>query len=419
MASSRRRPFGSLRKLPSGRLQARYVCPDCHGHHAAHITFTTATDADAWLAGIRTDIAREKYLCPVERKAKEAAEAAARQTFAAYAEWWLGNRRRPDGTPLRHRTRLLYRSMLDRELLPAFGATRLDQITRAQIKAWHGGLPSHRRTGNAHCYALLRTILGSAVDDDLLTVNPATIKGAGQTKRQRTIEPATVPQLEAIASGMPEPYRMAVLVAGWCALRFGEVAELRRRDVSADGSTLKVQRAMTYRDGRVVVGAPKSDAGRRDVTVPPHLHESLLRHLSLHARPGHDGLLFPSVRPPAGTCRCGYVGCTGGHLPGTTMFRWFGAAREVANRRDLRFHDLRHTGLTLAAHAGATLPDLMKRAGHSSVDAAQVYMHAARGRDAEIAARMSELLGGQRVVAAVHEQADTGSTPRDIPPQRN
>lgn len=393
MATSRRRAFGSLRKLPSGRLQARYVCPDCREQHAAHTTFMTTGDADAWLAGIRTDIVREVYLCPVERKAREAVEAAARQTFIVYAEWWLANRRRPDGTPLRHRTRLLYRSMLDRELLPTFGSTRLDQITRAHIKTWHSGLPSQRRTGNAHAYGLLRTILSSAVDDELLAVNPATIKGAGQTKRQRSIEPATVPELETIAAGMPEPYRMAVLLAGWCALRFGEVSELRRRDVADDGATLKVQRAMTFREGRVLVGAPKSDAGRRDVTVPPHLRDALIQHLSMHARPGPDGLLFPSVRPPKGTCGCGHNGCSGGHMTGTTMFRWFDAARRAADRPDLRFHDLRHTGLTLAAHAGATLPDLMKRAGHSSVDAAQVYMHAARGRDAEIAARMSELLG--------------------------
>ena len=77
----------------------------------------------------------------------------------------------------------------------------------------------------------------------------------------------------------------------------------------------------------------------------------------------------------------------------TTLYKWFDAARREAGRPDLRFHDLRHTGLTLAAHAGATLADLMNRAGHKSVTAAQVYMHAAEGRDAEIAARMSELLG--------------------------
>jgi integrase len=55
------------------------------------------------------------------------------------------------------------------------------------------------------------------------------------------------------------------------------------------------------------------------------------------------------------------------------------------------FHDLRHTGQTLAAAAGATLKDLMKRLGHSSPAAATRYLHAVDGRDAEIASALSEL----------------------------
>lgn len=392
--AKKRRAFGSTRKLPSGRIQARYVCPTCEAMHPLRLTFDTLTDADAALSNVRSDIAREKYVCPVERKAAEDAARKAGQPFSDFAETWLAARRRTDGSPLRERTRLLYRRILDRELLPAFGSMPVDQISRRQVRDWWQSLPADRRTGNAHAYALLRTILGSAVEAELLPANPATIKGAGQTKRQRSIEPATVPELDAIAAAMPDAYRMAVQLAGWCALRFGEVAELRRRDVSPDGTTLRVRRAMTYRDGQTWVGAPKSDAGRRDVTVPPHLHDALREHVQQHAQPGKDGLLFPGVRTLTGSkCTCGHSGCTGGHLMATTMQKWFDQARRAAERPDLRFHDLRHTGLTLAAHAGATLPDLMKRAGHSSVDAAQVYMHAARGRDAEIAARMSELLG--------------------------
>jgi integrase len=54
------------------------------------------------------------------------------------------------------------------------------------------------------------------------------------------------------------------------------------------------------------------------------------------------------------------------------------------------FHDLRHTGSTLAA-AGATLRDLMRRLGHSSTVAASRYLHAVEGRDAEIAAALSDI----------------------------
>lgn len=64
---------------------------------------------------------------------------------------------------------------------------------------------------------------------------------------------------------------------------------------------------------------------------------------------------------------------------------WY-PARAAAGRPDLRFHDLRHTGAVLAAATGATLAELMARLGHSTPGAAMRYQHAAKGRDAEIAA---------------------------------
>ena len=59
--------------------------------------------------------------------------------------------------------------------------------------------------------------------------------------------------------------------------------------------------------------------------------------------------------------------------------------------RDFRFHDLRHTGQTLAAATGATVKDLMRRLGHASPVASYRYLHAVDGRDAEIAAALSAL----------------------------
>jgi integrase len=65
-------------------------------------------------------------------------------------------------------------------------------------------------------------------------------------------------------------------------------------------------------------------------------------------------------------------------------------ARVAAGRPDLRVHDLRHAGAVLAAKSGATLAELMARIGHSTPQSALRYQHAARGRDAVIAARMSQ-----------------------------
>jgi integrase len=96
---------------------------------------------------------------------------------------------------------------------------------------------------------------------------------------------------------------------------------------------------------------------------------------------GKDALLFPRATDPTKPMHAARV-----FLP-------FKRAREAAGRPDLRFHDLRHTGATFATMSGASLAEVMARLGHSTVGAALGYQHAARGRDAEIAAALSVLAG--------------------------
>ncbi len=65
------------------------------------------------------------------------------------------------------------------------------------------------------------------------------------------------------------------------------------------------------------------------------------------------------------------------------------------------FHDLRHTGNTLAAGTGASTKELMARMGHASARAALTYQHASEERDVVIADRLSEMtkeaLGALRI----------------------
>ena len=177
---------------------------------------------------------------------------------------------------------------------------------------------------------------------------------------------------------MPAPWRAAVLIAAWCGLRFGEIAELRRKDIDLDGARVRVRRAVTCVAGTDIIGPPKSDAGTRDVAIPPHLVPAFRDHLLAHGAPGRDGLLFRSAG--------------GGHLrSGSAMHDAFHVARADVGRPDLRFHDSRHTGATLAAATGATLAELMARLGHSTPAAAMLYQHASVDRDRAIAAALSEI----------------------------
>ena len=63
----------------------------------------------------------------------------------------------------------------------------------------------------------------TAVADDVIPVNPCRVRGAGQAKRARTIEPASLAELEAIVHGMPSRYKLMALLAAWCAMRFGDL----------------------------------------------------------------------------------------------------------------------------------------------------------------------------------------------------
>lgn len=328
------------------------------------MTFAAREDAEAWLAARRAEINNEDWTPPKTTKPV---------TFGEHAERWLTNRQ------LKPRTRYHYRKILDARILPTFEDVALKHISADLIDDWHYRQGDSTPTARTHAYGLLRTILGDAVQRRLIDFNPCHIRGAGSTKRVKRIEPATLPELEALAKAMPQRYQLMVLLAAWCGLRFGEITELRRKDIDLTNGVVKIRRAVVRVEGEFIVGTPKSDAGTRDVNIPPHLFPAVKTHLASNITGGRDGLLFPAAGDPAQ------------HLAPATLYRVFYKARETAGRPDLRFHDLRHTGAVLAASTGATLAELMARLGHSTAGAAMRYQHAAQDRDKAIAKALSAI----------------------------
>jgi integrase len=226
--------------------------------------------------------------------------------------------------------------------------------------------------------------------DGIIPANPCHIRGAGNSKRVHKIRPLTLAELQVLVANMPENQRLMVLLAAWCGLRFGELTELRRSDIDMRNGRLKVRRAVVHVNGQAIVGTPKSDAGIRDVAIPPHLMATVKSHIAEHAQFGRDGLLFPGKHGEHLAPSSLY-----GRAPTKTRTGWgFYAARVAAKRPDLRFHDLRHTGAVLAAQTGATFAELMARLGHSTQGAALRYQHAAADRDLEIARRLSAMVEG-------------------------
>ncbi len=374
-----RRDFGYIRKLDSGRYQASYQGPDLV-RHAAPVTFDTKDAAVVWLSVERRLVeaahAGGAAWTPPALRARLQAEAGV-ERFGQYASRWIRERRNTKGEFLRALTRKDYEQVLADYLVPTFGTMRFEDISRTTVRQWYSRLDKSKPRAVTKAYGLLRAIMNSAVDDELIATSPVHLRGAGASIKKRQLEPATPAELETMAQNMPPRLAAAVLIAAWCALRYGELAELRRRDIDARFRIIKVRRAVTFPAGGPVVGPPKSDAGVRDVAIPPHVWPTIEAHLRDHVQPTPDALLFPTT--------------TGGHLWHSGMNSHFVKARAAAGRDDLRWHDLRHTGATLAAQAGATTAELQARLGHSTAAASQLYQHAAKGRDRAIADQLSRL----------------------------
>jgi integrase len=371
--SSRRRQFGSIRKRASGRYQARYTGPDGKTYNAPN-TFERKTDASKWLSAKETEITRGEWINP------DAGEI----EFRAYAEQWMKDR------VLKTRTRELYDGLLRNHLLPAFGTEQVARITLASIRRWRkerldAGPLAARPFGPvtvAKAYRLMHAIMETAVDDELIRRNPCRIDGAGQEdSEEREVIP--LPVVFDIAAKIPARWRALVLLATFAQMRFGELAGLTRNRLDLEHCEVRITEALVQPDkGGLIVEDPKSRAGKRGLSFPVELVPELRNHLDRYAVSGRRGLVF--------------VGPKGGKLRRSNFNKIWSKAATAAGVPGAHFHDLRHTGGTLAATTGATTKELMARLGHSSPRAAMIYQHATRDRDKSIAAALGKLLDATR-----------------------
>ncbi len=376
-----RRDFGSVRRRDNGRWQARYR--DKSGRVHSRL-FATRSDAARFLAGIRADLDRGDWFDPT----------AGQETFTTYATRWLETRR-VRGRPLAPRTRELYKWLLKRHVTPYLGNKELRHLSAGDIREWHAGLLASSGPGAvtaAKCYRLVRAICNSAVADEELSRSPCTIRGAGQeSSAERPV--LSIPEIYELATAVGERWKALVLLAAFCGLRFGELAALTREQLDLLHATVTVSASLSELPGGIRhIGPPKSEAGMRVVAIPKAIVAELTEHVALYSEPGPGGLVFSG--PKGGALRNANFG--------RSVWR---PAVDSVGRQGLHFHDLRHTGNTLAAATGASLRELMARMGHASPEAALRYQHATSDRDAVIAAALSELVNQTASISRIPNTA--------------
>jgi len=358
---AKRRQFGYVRKLPSGRYQASFIPPGSTIRQTAPDTFRTKTDANRWLALVEADISRGTWLD----------DRAGAETFGNYARAVLR-----DSPKIGVRWRETCERNMRLHLAPLLD-TPLRTLSPAAVRQWHAAAlrGDGGRTSISQSYRFMRMVMNTAVRDGIIARNPCQIPGAGTVKSvERPV--ATPAEVVALVEAITPRYRTAVLIAAWCGLRRGEIAGLRVSDVDLTSHTITVRKNRVeplHNREKAHDKDPKSEAGKRTITIPPHVVPLVRLHLEQHA--GNERL---------------FISRDGSPLRGNTLYQAFVRARKKVGI-DMSFHDLRHTGQTLAAQTGATLADLMKRLGHSTMAAARRYLHAVDGRDREIANALSDL----------------------------
>ncbi len=362
------RGWGHIRRLPSGRFQASYV-HDLTRHNAPR-TYTTKPRAEGWLAEERKLIELDTWTSPESRAA---ARAAAVMTLSTYASKWIAER------GVKHRTRLMYESLLRQHIDDGIGELEITAVTPDRVRTWYAGLGTRHVRRNSHAYGLLHAIMATAVKDGLLLSNPCQIERVMNPQRKREPVILTVAELADLAGRVPERLKAAILVSAWCGVRWGELIELRRRDIDVDAEVLFVGRGATHRGG-CRIDTPKS--GRpRAVVIPPHIRADLKHHLDVFVAKDGDALVFP---PQRGGC----------HLNDKVFRDAIAEPLDDIGRGELRIHDLRHFAGTQVARVG-NLAESMQRLGHSTVKASLIYQSVVSGRDAEIAAALSVLAAGK------------------------
>jgi integrase len=381
------RRFGNVRKRESGRYQARYPGPDGVMRSAPQ-TFARKSDAERYLSVIEAQMARHEWIDPDRAKIR----------LSDYAERWIIQRPR-----LRPRTVHLYRWLLGKHISPYLGGVPIGRLDTPMVREWRAALLDNgvSQTMAAKAYRLLRAVLMTAVkEDELIRTNPCRIRGADQeTAPERPV--LTVAQVFALAEQIPERYRALVLVTTFACLRWGEVAALQRQDIDTDAGTVRVRQAFVeHRGTGLVLGPPKSRAGLRTVSLPAAVLPALSKHL-VDVPDDPEAFVFsgPNGRP---IWRGNFNKLVG----------WPDAVRAIGVP-GLHFHDLRHTGNTLAAATKTSLRDLMARMGHDSPRAALIYQHATSEADRAIAKAVNEAVERERKKARKPRRKPAKTRPDD------
>jgi integrase len=302
-----------------------------------------------------------------------------RQRLSEYLDYWLEHVVKPE---LRASTYAGYETMVRQHIKPALGRKYLDALTPIDVRRFvtelrikhtdgRGGGPrvlSPRMVQFAH--AVLRNALSSAAREELVTRNVAKLVRVSTPHYEvgQGLDPVTARTF--LASIREDRLYALYLCAVILGLRRSELLGLAWSAIDLNTGRLSVRQTLTVVNGRLSFQAPKTQTSRRTVPLPAVVVEELRAHQQRQKverqnasdRWQESGLVFttPDGRP----------------IPPSTLGKQWRDLRERVGLGKLRFHDLRHTCVSLLLALGVAPHIVREIAGHSDIKVTMtVYAH--------------------------------------------
>ncbi len=307
-----------------------------------------------------------------------------KDTVAAFLNRWLEDEVRVN---LAGKTHQEYELAVRLYIIPFIGGEKLNRVNGELLASWQAKLARKKFSANMRLRAIrvLRNALNRAVKLHLIPFNPCAALHKPKVDRKK-VTPLEADQCQKLFKAC-KAHRSGdmIILAATTGLRKGELLALEWSAVNLREGVIAVRGTLEEVKGRLRVKAPKSNSGRRAVTLGQVAADALKSRLKKALEEGFDPSEVPVVFPNT----------LGRHERSSNFDRriWHPIRKAAGLAESVRFHDLRHTAASLMIAAGVSMKVVQEKLGHSDyLLTANTYSHLLQGAQADAAARVDELL---------------------------
>jgi integrase len=367
---------GSIRLRPDGRWEGRYTVHTAEGRKQKTVYGKT-----------RKEVA-EKFTDVMAGRDKGLIFDAGKFTVGEHLERWLEDVVKPSAS---HRTYSTNAQQVRDHIAPTLGRIKLRDLRKAHIdRLYREKLDSGLSSSTVRrIHAVLHKALEEAVKGDLIPRNPAVHANKPKVK-QGEIEPLDTSQAAAfLKAAKDDRFEALYILCLMCGLRQGEALALRWQDIDLDGGKLRVKlQLQRVRSGGGLRFSEPKNASRRTVGLPQRTVSVLKSH---RKRQLEEKLAAGPLYRDAGLV---FASRHGTPIDAQNVVnRYYKPLLKRAGLPPIRFHDLRHSCLSLLAQRGEPIRDLQALAGHATAAfTLQRYTHHYDASARRTADTMSDIL---------------------------